>query len=103
MKRSKIIPVLAVLAAAVFGFVLVKLIGGRSVALLDPKGMIASEQNWLLIASTLIMLSFGVPVILTLYFFVWRYREGADRPASDFNPEKTSSPNTLLAFAWGGP
>lgn len=70
------------------------------IALLNPKGVVANEQHWLLITSTLIMLGFGVPVILTLYFFVWKYRE--DNPNLAYSP-KVNTSKALLAFAWGGP
>jgi cytochrome o ubiquinol oxidase subunit 2 len=62
--------------------------------------MIASEQHWLMVVSTLIMLAFALPVILTLYFFVWKYREG--NPHSTYAPE-TKNNNAFLLFAWGGP
>lgn len=100
-KKRKHLPIiLALTIALIFSLVIAALTYGTDIALLNPKGLIANEQNWLLITSTLIMLGFGVPVILTLYFFSWRYRE--DGPNQDYSPKKNTS-KAMLAFMWGGP
>src|SRR5690606_12064784 len=91
---------LALVGALIFGFVISTLLSGKDVALLDPKGIIASAQHNLMLTSTLIMLAFGVPIILTLYFFVWKFRES--NQSSVYNPVSTNS-KAFLAFAWGGP
>lgn len=83
-----------------FGFILSQLVKGNEIALLDPKGWVANEQHWLLITSTLIMLSFGVPVIATVYFFIWKYRD--DNQTAHYAPEEAVG-RGFLAFAWGGP
>lgn len=98
---ASILPVLVVVGLVILGFILAFFMKGTDVALLDPKGLVANEQNWLMIVSMLIMLGFGVPVILTLYFFVWKYREGS-QPAGYTPPASTNS-KAMLAFAWGGP
>ncbi len=89
-----------ILALTLLAVVIAFLTKDADIALLHPKGLIAHEQHWLLITSTLIMLGFGVPVILTLYFFIWKYRESSQ--SSAYNPETTTS-KAMLAFAWGGP
>lgn len=100
-KSNKLIPILfALLVTAVFVFVIAMLTNGADIPLLNPKGIVASEQHWLLVTSTLIMLGFGVPVILTLYFFTWRYRE--DNSKATYSPKETTS-KAMLAFMWGGP
>lgn len=100
-KQSKFPPVLQVLLGiALLSTVLFFLSRGNDIALLSPKGMVADEQHWLLITSTLIMLGFGVPIILTLYFFIWKYREGNQK--TTYDPVTTNS-KAYLAFAWGGP
>lgn len=100
-KTSKIIPIaLGLTITLVFSLVIAVLTYDIDIALLNPKGLVANEQHWLLITSTLIMLGFGVPVILTLYFFTWKYRE--DGPNQDYSPKKNTS-KAMLAFAWGGP
>lgn len=100
-KSNKLIPILAaIILAATFNAAMVALSRDVDIPLLDPKGFVANEQHWLLITSTLIMLAFGVPVILTLYFFTWKYRE--DNPNTAYSPERNSS-KAMLIFAWGGP
>ena len=100
-KTSKLIPILfALTVVVIFSLVIVILTYDADIALLNPKGLIASEQHWLLITSTLIMLGFGVPVILTLYFFSWKYRE--DGPSKAYTPKENTN-KAMLAFAWGGP
>lgn len=100
-KTNKPIPILIGLAlTALFTAVMVVLSRDVDIPLLDPKGLVANEQHWLLITSTLIMLAFGIPVILTLYFFTWKYRE--DNPDATYSPNKNSS-KAMLAFSWGGP
>lgn len=99
--NSKLVPVLfALTVTVIFSLIIVKLTYNADIALLNPKGLIANEQHWLLITSTLVMLGFGVPIILTLYFFSWKYRE--DGPSKSYDPKKNTS-KAMLAFAWGGP
>lgn len=97
-KRPPLIPIL--LAILVFVLGVAFLTNGLDIALLNPKGFIANEQNKLLINSTLIMLGFGVPVIATVYFFIWKYRES--NPNTDHSSETTTN-KAFLLFAWGGP
>ncbi len=91
---------LTLLGIVVFGVTLSYLLGGTDVALFNPKGMVANEQYQLLIVSTLVMLGFALPVILTIYFFAWKYREGNQRTA---HLPETKNSRALLLFAWGGP
>ncbi len=99
-QRRILFIVLALLGALVFGAVLAFFARDVEMALLNPKGLVANEQHWLFMTSTLIMLGFGVPVILLLYFFIWKYR--ADSPTSNY-AAKTTENKAFLAFAWGGP
>ncbi len=99
-KQRTIAPILALLGVATFGLILAFLLKGTDVVLFNPKGMIANEQSSLLIVSTLIMLGFGLPVILTIYFFAWKYRESNQQ--STYAPD-TKNSKTFLLFAWVGP
>jgi cytochrome o ubiquinol oxidase subunit 2 len=99
-KQHKLAPILALLGVVAFGLILAYLLKGTNVALFNPHGMVADEQHRLLVISTLIMLGFGLPVILTIYFFAWKYREGAQRSAAPAT-EMTKS-KALLLFARGG-
>lgn len=95
-----VIIVLAILGTLSFIFLLAFFAKDSDIALLNPKGLIANEQHRLLVTSTLIMLGFGVPVILTLYFFIWKYREG--NTSVSYAPDMKAS-KAFLAFCWGGP
>jgi cytochrome o ubiquinol oxidase subunit 2 len=99
-KRTLLPFIIGLTLLALFIGTVTALIDGVDLALLNPKGQIAEEQTWLLVTSTLIMLGFGVPVILTLYFFVWKYRDGNQKAVYD---PKTTNSKAFLAFAWGGP
>lgn len=98
----KRIPALLILLGilVLFAIAMAFLVYGRDVALFNPKGMIANEQHRLMVVSTLVMLVLVVPVILTLYFFMWKYREVDGRVA--YTPE-TKNNKAYLLFAWGAP
>jgi cytochrome o ubiquinol oxidase subunit 2 len=98
--KNKIPVILSLLVTTLFGIILAYLVKDADVALFNPKGIIADEQYRLLVVSTLIMLGFGLPVIFTIYFFAWKYRE--DNHSSTFTPE-TKNSKALLLFAWVGP
>lgn len=99
--HRKIPPILPVLLGIVIlGLVISTLIQGHDVALFNPKGLVANEQHQLMVISTLIMLGFGLPVILALYFMMWKYREDNGK-VTHIAETKNSKP--LLLFAWGGP
>jgi len=99
-QQRSIAPILLLLALLVLGLILAFMMNGMDVALLNPKGLVANEQSKLLVISTLIILGFGLPVIFTLYYFAWKYREGNQKSA--FAPN-TQNSKLFLAFAWGGP
>jgi cytochrome o ubiquinol oxidase subunit 2 len=46
------------------------------------------------------MMAFGVPIILTVYYFIWKYRASTTPP--NYEPE-TKNNRAFLLFAWGGP
>lgn len=48
----------------------------NNIAILNPKGIIASQQKELIIFSLLIMLLAVVPALFMAFFFAWRYRAG---------------------------
>ncbi len=103
-RRKRHTPLLAlalvIVGAAALWIIISILLRDTDIALLNPKGVIADEQHWLLVTSTLIMLAFAVPIMLAIYFFAWRYRE--DNQKTDYSPDTTESKPYLL-FAWGGP
>lgn len=101
-KQRKGISALPILLGilVLFGIAMAFLTYGHDVALFNPKGMIANEQHRLMVVSTLVMLVLVVPVILTLYFFMWKYREGSGD--TTYAPD-TKNNKAYLLFAWGAP
>lgn len=98
--KNVLLTISTIIGVAVFSTILLYLAKDTNVALFNPKGSIADEQQWLLTLSTIIMLVFGLPVILTIYFFTWKYRE--NNPNSSHDPSVGTS-KKLLLFAWLGP
>ncbi len=76
------------------------LLSGCKFAILDPKGIIATDEKNIMITATVLMLLVVVPVIVLSFAFAWRYREG--------NRKAVYSPNwshsTLLEIiCWSVP
>lgn len=84
------------------GFVAVNalLMRGNDLKLLNPKGLVADEQTWLLVVSTTIMLVFAGIVLFFIYFFAWKYRETNHK--NILNPRAGRS-KLLFAVAWAAP
>lgn len=51
------------------------LLVGNDVTLLNPKGLIASQESRLMVFTVGFLLSIALPTIALLYFFAWKYRE----------------------------
>lgn len=58
---------------------------GKNIAILNPKGAIASEQLSLLIVTSIVLFGVAVPTVLLLYFMAWKYRES--NPKAKRNPD----------------
>lgn len=86
----------------VLGFVLlmVVLLDGKTIAVLDPKGIIASEQRNLLVFATALSMVVILPVYALTIFIVWRYR--ASNPKATYAPEWDGS-KILESIWWGVP
>jgi len=63
------------LSAIVFASVLPLLLSGCKAVMLDPKGIIASQEKYIILFSAALMLIVVIPVILLTLIFSWRYRE----------------------------
>jgi len=48
----------------------------NTIAVLDPKGIIAHKQRDLLQITTLLMLIVVIPALFLAFFFTWKYKEG---------------------------
>ena len=80
-----------------FSFLLHTLTLGKNMGILDPKGIMASQEKQLIIVAVLLMLIVVVPVYILTIHFTWKYR--------DTNPEKeiyrpTEDHNSLEEFIW---
>lgn len=67
------------------GIVIASLLRGRNIAVLNSKGMIASQQRGLIIFAGAVVLSIAIPTLTLLYFTAWRYRESNAK--STYHPE----------------
>lgn len=74
---------------------------GTNVAVLNPKGQIASQQRDLMIIATLLMLIVVIPVFILTFLISWRYREGNHRKTT-YTPDHDSS-HALEAIWWAIP
>lgn len=104
-RNFKLVDLLGVSSLVVLTAVIGWLVHDRDIALLNPKGPIADQQNWLLLFSTGLMLLFAGIVLFFIYYFAWKYRETnpsnkADQPAPD---QKAGRSKWLLFTAWGSP
>ena len=96
MKKYKIaLIVLLSIGALVWCAMLLK---GVNVAVMNPKGLIASKQRDLIITATLLMLVVVIPVFLLTIFISWKFRSG--------NKEAKYSPdwdhNSKAEMVWWG-
>lgn len=72
-----------------FGLLLSLLLRGKNVAILNSKGLIASQQRSLILYALAVILLIAVPTVLLLYFTAWRYRES--HGTATYHPEAKSS------------
>src|SRR5579883_866864 len=80
------------------GFAL--LLTGCKLTMLEPKGIIATDEKHILLTSALLMLIVVIPVIILTFAFAWRYRESNTK--ATYSPEWSHS--TLLeVICWSVP
>ncbi len=79
-----------------FGILLKTLTIGKNMGILDPKGVIASEEKELIIISVLLMLVVVIPVYLLTIVFTWKYR--STNLHEKYSP--TEDHNSLEEFIW---
>jgi cytochrome o ubiquinol oxidase subunit 2 len=66
-----------------------------NIQLLNPRGMIASSQRDLIVIAMTLMFSIAIPVVITAFFIIWKYRDGG---GGKHSPEKTGGRFTLLIY-----
>ncbi len=85
---------LILLCVAVFGTMF--LLHGKNIAVLNPKGLIASKEKGLIITVCLLISIVVVPLFFLTIFTAYKYREGND--GANYSPEWDSDP--LLEIIW---
>lgn len=88
-------PILLVLTGLTL--LIAMLLRGNNVALFNSKGMIAQQQQNLLLLTVGIMLIVAIPALFLVYFIAWRYRESNGKPKRDPNAGHSK---TLNASIW---
>lgn len=72
----------------------------RNIAVLNPKGLIASQQRDLIVTTTLLMLIVVVPVFILTFVIAWKYREG--NKSAKYTPDWDHHP-VIEGLWWGIP
>ncbi len=85
---------------AALSVIITFLLRGKDAILLNPKGVIASEQLRLMITATLIMLTIAIPALFFLYYFAWKYRENNEKVNYEGSAAQSKS---LALLIWGAP
>ncbi len=89
---------LAIFAVYFFGLVLVAALylNDNNIAVLNPKGTIASQERSLIIIATLLMLVVVIPVYILTFSIAWKYR--ATNKKAKYSPDWDHHPG--LEFTW---
>ncbi len=82
------------------GLLITILLRGTDVALLHPKGLIATEEYRLMLRTVLILLEIAVPALFLFFFFAWKYRESNQKAVHDPQPHHDKS---LVFTIWALP
>lgn len=99
-KLGKAGGVLVCLYLVALGAVIAFIVFNNDVPVLNPQGMIASEQRSLLGITTFLMLLVIVPVFILVAWISWKYR--ASNKKAKYTPNWDKS-NILEAIWWGFP
>ena len=71
------------------------LLGDGTIAVLNPKGIVATQERDLIIFALLLSLVVVIPVFVLTFVFAWKFREGrGEKYEPDWNH------NSLLEIAW---
>ena len=97
MKRRYSIVLFCISALALF-FLFASLIHGHTLAVLDPKGIVALQERNLMVAVVLLALFIVVPVFALLLGIGWKFR--ADNIKADYAPEWDH--NSVAESVWWG-
>jgi cytochrome o ubiquinol oxidase subunit 2 len=64
----------------------------------DPQGPIALQERNLIVLAVLVMLVVAIPMLILLYTFAWKYRDGKGNKNTVYDPEHVGS--ALRQLAW---
>jgi cytochrome o ubiquinol oxidase subunit 2 len=92
------------LKGAIIALILVEVVllgllflGGANFQILNPQGPIALRERNLIFMAMGTMFAVAIPMLVTLYFFVYKYR--ADNKKATYEPDRNRSKTTLF-FWW---
>ncbi|MCH9630465.1 MAG: Cytochrome bo(3) ubiquinol oxidase subunit 2 [Chlamydiia bacterium] len=97
MKTKVTIIIVAILFLAIIALCAL-FVGTHSIAVLDPRGMIADKQRRLIITAALLMLIVVIPVLIMVFIFTWRY--GVSKDKAKYTPDWGH--NNLAELIWWG-
>lgn len=89
-----------VLGLLAFGILLGFLLHDKNIAILNSKGIIASQQRQLMYYVLIVILTIAVPTVTLLYFTAWRYRE--THKTATYHPGATNGKAMNIIF-WALP
>jgi len=99
---SKIIKIaFAIVLIAAFDFLMATLTHGHTVATLNPQGIVADRERDLVIFTVLLGLIIVIQVIVLLFVFAWRYREGNTKAKYSPSLDHTSVAEIIWWFYKG--
>jgi cytochrome o ubiquinol oxidase subunit II len=98
MKKGYWIAILSALLLLFVVLVSIWYMKSHSIAVLDPKGMIAEKQSELITTASLLMLIIVIPVFILMGFFAWRYR--ANNKKAKHAPDWEH--NYIAEYCWWG-
>jgi cytochrome o ubiquinol oxidase subunit 2 len=90
----------AVLLSVMVGLGTWLLLDGKNIAVLNPQGVVATQQKDLIIFTLLLSLVVVIPVFVMLGVFAWKYREG--NTGAKYTPEVDGN-RWMEALWWGIP
>lgn len=94
VKKSKFLAFM--LLAAGLLLLVILFLASSDIAVLNPKGTIASQERNLIVTATLLMLIVVIPVFILTFFIAWKYRAG--NKSAKYNPDWDH--NRAIEFTW---
>ncbi len=97
MNRNYLLPCIAALVLALAGVFLY--LHSGDLAVLDPKGPVASEERWIIVVTVLLCSIVVIPVFILLFYFAWKYRETNPKAVYHHQPDWDHL-NGAAEFVW---